>query len=151
MPKQFYTERDIEDLARQGVNRLELSDDIVLTELAYEKAKRLGFQLGKGDLANPAAPMRPYISHLAQNAPPAQPKPAPAPAAPPAVPTAPAPLPDGQPAMCAFCAGRQGVNPEDLRERVKKAALARLGSQVDPGLLDTIIARVINNIGLKRT
>ena len=44
MPKEFYTERDIEDMFKRGTTALELSDDVVLTELAYEKAKRLGVQ-----------------------------------------------------------------------------------------------------------
>ena len=45
MPKEFYTERDIEDLFKRGTTALELSDDVVLTELAYEKAQRLGVKL----------------------------------------------------------------------------------------------------------
>jgi hypothetical protein len=45
MPKQFYTERDIEDLAARGVFTLTVCDDVVLTELAYEKAERLGVKL----------------------------------------------------------------------------------------------------------
>ena len=151
MPKQFYTEHDIEDLARQGITRLELSDDVVLTELAYEKAKKLGFQLGKADLSNPAAPVRPYISQLAKNGLSAErrPSPLPAPEKPPVISAAP-PSPAAPPAACAFCAGRQGIDLDALRDRVKKAALAKMGSQLDPALLDTVIERVINNIGLKQ-
>ena len=43
--KIFYTERDIEDLAAQGLTSLPLHDDIVLTDLAREKAERLGISL----------------------------------------------------------------------------------------------------------
>ena len=45
MAKVFYTERDIEDLARQGVTSLNITDDVVVTDLAREKARRLGIQL----------------------------------------------------------------------------------------------------------
>src|SRR6266498_982836 len=64
MPKQFYTERDIEDLFNSGARSLEVTDDVVLTELAYEKAKRLGFRLitDRADTP-PAAPIRPYIAN----------------------------------------------------------------------------------------
>jgi hypothetical protein len=43
--KTFYTERDIEDMARRGVTVLEVNDDVVLTELAREKAGKLGLTL----------------------------------------------------------------------------------------------------------
>ena len=42
MAKKFYTERDIEDMASQGQYSLIVSEDVVLTELAFEKAERLG-------------------------------------------------------------------------------------------------------------
>src|SRR6266540_265702 len=63
MPKQFYTEKDIQDLFQSGVKVLQVTDDVVLTELAYEKAKRLGFQLVSDRAENPpAAPVRPYLA-----------------------------------------------------------------------------------------
>ena len=36
MPKQFYTEHDIEDLAARGQLSLTLSDDVVLTEFLLQ-------------------------------------------------------------------------------------------------------------------
>ena len=113
MPKTFYTERDIEDLFRQGVQSLEVNDDVVLTELAYEKAQRLGIKLGWEHDNPPAAPVRPYISQPVQS--PAQDNAAPA---------------------------KKG---DDLKKRVRDAVIARLGSQVDPVLLDAIIQRVLDN------
>jgi acetaldehyde dehydrogenase (acetylating) len=47
----FYTERDIEDKVQAGVSELEIYDDVVLTDLAREKAASLGLRLkpvGKG-------------------------------------------------------------------------------------------------------
>ena len=72
MAKTFYTERDIEDLARQGVTSLEVNADVVLTELAREKA--------------------------------------------------------------------------ELINKVRAAVVARLGNEVDPALLDTIIKRVMDSL-----
>ena len=63
MPKEFYTERDIEDMFKRGSMSLQLTDNVVLTELAYEKANRLGMQLiTDRPLEPPAAPVRPYLS-----------------------------------------------------------------------------------------
>ena len=45
MAKIFYTDHDIEDLANQGVTSIETSDDVVLTDLARDKARRLGIAL----------------------------------------------------------------------------------------------------------
>ncbi len=45
MAKVFYTERDIEDFARQGVKSLDVTDNVVVTDLAREKARRLGVEL----------------------------------------------------------------------------------------------------------
>ena len=45
MAKTFYTERDVEDLNQRGVKTLDINDDIVLTELAYEKAEKFGIKL----------------------------------------------------------------------------------------------------------
>jgi hypothetical protein len=65
MPKEFFTERDIEDMVKRGILSLQVTDNVVLTELAYEKANRLGMQLLKEKpLAPPAAPVRPYISQV---------------------------------------------------------------------------------------
>ena len=117
MAKEFYTERDIEDMFKRGQTALELSDDVVLTELAYEKAQRLGVKLIARHDTPPAAPIRPYISM------------------PVAAPQQPAPTARPQ--------------PDDLRKRVQAAVAAKLGTQVDPALLDAILNRVIEALGKK--
>jgi hypothetical protein len=69
MPKEFYTERDIEDMFKRGIMSLQVTDNVVLTELAYEKANRLGMQLLRAQpLEPPAAPVRPYIAQAGQPA-----------------------------------------------------------------------------------
>ncbi|MCW5876745.1 MAG: hypothetical protein KIS85_07665 [Anaerolineales bacterium] len=128
MAKVFYTERDIEDLARQGVTSLAVSDEVVVTDLAREKARRLGIELvGERDSRPASAPARPYISE--------QPSPAaaPAPQAPPASPVQPqaAPQPSGA----------------ELEARIFSAVKAKLGDQVDDALLSAIVQRVLRSLG----
>lgn len=130
MPKVFYTEKDIEDMVRNGQMTLEVNDNVALTDLAYEKARRLGLRLvSKIAEAPPAAPVRPYlaqkpevqpVSTLAQTAPQAA----------------------GQvvPAV--------GTSRAELSQRIRSAVLARLGSQVDAELLDVIIRRVLDSTGV---
>jgi hypothetical protein len=119
MPKEFFTERDIEDMARRGVTSLQIGEDVVLTDLAYEKAQRLGMQLVRERPAEPpAAPVRPYLSQ-------------PRKAEPAAVPASPA------------------AADADLPARIRQAVTARLGAQVDPILLDAIIQRVLKSTGLR--
>jgi hypothetical protein len=120
MPKEFYTERDIEDMAKKGVQSLIVTDNVVLTELAFEKADRLGVKLIRNHVTPPSAPVRPYISEKTQGS-----------GAIPAIKDS-----------CPEC-------PSDLTKRVHDAVMARLGGQVDPALLDVIIKRVLNNVGLK--
>lgn len=53
MPKTFYTERDIVDLASRGVTSLELNDDVVLTDLAREVALKRGVRLVRANDQHP--------------------------------------------------------------------------------------------------
>ena len=116
MAKTFYTERDIEDFAARGVMKLVVNNDVVLTELAREKAERLGVKLAREHETPPSAPVRPYLSPESPSA---------------SEKTKPAKVPAGK---------------ADLQERVRSAVVARLGSEVDPALLDTIIKRVLENV-----
>jgi hypothetical protein len=128
MPKKFYTEKDIEDLFNSGTKSLQVTDEVVLTELAYEKAKRLGFQLitDRAD-APPAAPVRPYLSE--KN--PVQSKPV----------TASVSLASSHP--------KPTQSGSDIETRIRSAVIAKLGNQVDAKLLDNIIHRVVKATGLK--
>ena len=129
MPKQFYTEKDVEDLVQNGVKSLQVSDDVVLTELAYEKARRLGLQLiTDGPDHPPAAPVRPYLS-------------------------------DGQTALSRPVMASVSQAPSQpprstsdttaIEQRIRSAVIAKLGNQVDVQLLDNIIHRVVKSTGLK--
>lgn len=54
MAKIFYTERDIEDLHARSVTSIEIHDDVVLTDLARERALKLGMRLER---VKPNAPL----------------------------------------------------------------------------------------------
>ncbi|MCE5334552.1 MAG: hypothetical protein LLG06_08155 [Desulfobacteraceae bacterium] len=57
MAKVFYTERDIDDLHEKGVASLDLHDNVVLTDLARDRAARLGIRLRR--LQPPEEPQAP--------------------------------------------------------------------------------------------
>jgi len=133
MPKTFFTERDIEDLLHQGVRSLIVDDDVVLTDLAHEKARRLGLELLSADDQPPAAPVRPYIAKLSS------------PSASGSVDATP-----GTPESMPLSAGGAGAKSEEgLYQRVYNASLARLGDSVDPKLLGVIVERVLKSISTK--
>jgi hypothetical protein len=53
--KQFLTARDVEDLAAQGVRQIPVDADVILTDLAMERAAALGIALTRGAVATSAA------------------------------------------------------------------------------------------------
>ena len=134
MPKQFITEIDIEDLARRGVHSIDVNDSVVLTELAYEKAKKLGIQLVQRTDNPPAAPVRPYLSLNADL--PARPPEAARPV-----------TPDLAPLPALKLSTPPAAGP--LHDRIVKAVHAKMGDQVEPELLEDIIRRVLNSLGMK--
>lgn len=119
MPKKFYTERDIEDMVARGQMSLVVNDDVILTDLAFEKANRLNFKLIQPHQKPPGAPERPYLSESADKK-----------------------------ASSTPGAKAASTDDEELRERIRKAVKAKLGDQIDPALLETIITRVLNNVGV---
>ncbi|MFV1948940.1 MAG: hypothetical protein ACC633_03285 [Anaerolineales bacterium] len=121
MPKIFYTERDIEDLYHSGVTTLVVNDDIVVTDIGREKARKLGVELLKENDQPSSAPIRPYITEKKS--------PSAAPSLPEAAPSAPPPT--------------QAA----LEDRVLSAVLSQVGDTVDPSLLKTIIQRVLKSVG----
>ena len=128
MPKTFYTEKDIEELFKSGTKSLQVNDDVALTDLAYEQAKRLGLQLLFDDVdLPPIAPIRPYLSNGSLHT---------------STPISSKPKVDSvAPAI---------VQPRtDVAQRIRSAVLARLGNQVDSKLLDSIIQRVVKATGVE--
>lgn len=121
MPKEFFTERDIEDMFKRGEMSLNVSENVVLTELAYEKANRLGLQLLHSQPDNPpSAPVRPYIAQK-------------------------------NTIVSPVVVRNESIEPpdKDVQSRIHAAVVARMGSQVDPELLDVIIQRVLKSTGVR--
>jgi len=119
MPKIFYTERDIEDLYHSGVTTLVVNDDVVVTDLGRESARKLGVELLKENDQPSSAPIRPYITEKKS------------PSAAPSLPATPVTAPTRS----------------TLEERVLSSVQAKVGDSVDPGLLKTIIQRVLKSVG----
>jgi hypothetical protein len=132
MPKTFITERDIEDMARRGSLELALDDNIVLTDLAYEKANRLGVKLLKTNNQPPASPIRPYLSQPATGQ---------------AI-NSTAPIDTTAEKPCGACLRTDALDRNDLKRRVIEAVTARLSGQVDAALLGTIVERVFADLGV---
>ncbi|MCF6277625.1 MAG: hypothetical protein L3J16_02605 [Anaerolineales bacterium] len=128
MPKTFYTERDIEDMVRQGVRSMVVDENSVLTDLAYARARELGMALLSENDKPPAAPERPYIAKkMSPKA---------------AVARTIAPVRSATPSL-------PPSNKDDLHQRIHAAVVAKLGGAVDAKLLDVIITRVLRNITTK--
>jgi hypothetical protein len=135
--KKFYTEKDIEDLFKSGVQSLHVSDEVALTDLAYEQAKRLGLQLLFDDVdLPPIAPIRPYLSS-----------------------GSPLTLITAKPKVDSVAVAKTQPNLSPAlsqnemggaaAQRIRSAVLARLGNQVDANLLDSIIQRVVKATGVE--
>ena len=56
MAKTIYTERDVEDMARRGVTQIDVTDDVYLTDVARERAEKLGVTLRPASAQAPAEP-----------------------------------------------------------------------------------------------
>lgn len=122
--KTFYTERDISDMHANGVTEIEIDDDVVLTELAREKAIALGLKMKL--VAQRSGPPS-SLPRLAV---------APQMQLPPAVVGPSSPLP-------ASAAPPPGATETDLAAQVKSAVIARLGTDAHNDLLDQVIPQVL--------
>jgi hypothetical protein len=123
MAKTFYTDKDIEELFNNGTKALRVDDNVALTDLAYEKAKRLGLHLVfDGVESPPTAPIRPYLSDVKPRSASRQVKSDPV---------------------------SQASTQPDIENRIRSAVIAKLGNQMDAKLLDNIIHRVVKATGLK--
>ncbi len=149
MPKTFYTERDIEDLAKRGVISLLEDDDVVLTDLARDKAMRLGIELVREHERPPSAPERPYITKLTSPSATmddASKRSRPVGPERPYITKLTSPSAE-DPGIETSSAGVSSS--DELYENVRAEVISRLGDAVDPQLLDTIIKRVLKNVGVK--
>jgi hypothetical protein len=130
--KTFYTERDIELMAKLGLKVIEIGDDDILTDLAREKVEALGLRVervvGTRDVSQAQPPLPVAAPRAAAAGQPVIPPSAPAPSAasPPAQPTAPP--------------------QEELARLVKEAVIARLGPGVSETLIDQAISKALAEV-----
>src|SRR5262245_38344751 len=65
MPKIFYTERDIDDLRARGVTSIDLTDNVVMTDLALERAMRYEMKINRIEQTAPKATYSPSVNTYA--------------------------------------------------------------------------------------
>ena len=62
MPKTFITERDIDDLKARGVTSVDVNDNVVMTDLAVERAMKHGIKIKRTEMS--ALPKAVYSSSV---------------------------------------------------------------------------------------
>ena len=135
MTKKFLTDKDIEELFHSGVKSLAVTDDVVLTDLAFEKARQLGL-LADGTDTPPAAPVRPYLSE--KNRLHSKPR----------VDSVSSALSQRATSLT-LNPSPEGRGESSLEKRIREKVAAKLGNQVDASLLDTIIKRTLKLVRIK--
>jgi hypothetical protein len=65
MPKIFYTERDIDDMKARGLTSIDVTDNVVLTDLALERAMRYEMKINRIDQSAPKATYSPSVNTYA--------------------------------------------------------------------------------------
>jgi hypothetical protein len=121
--KTFYTERDISDMHAAGVTEIEIDDDVVLTDLARDKAIALGLKM---KLVAQRSGQPNGLPRLAV---------APQMQLPPAVAGPASPWPTSP------------ASDTNLAAQVKSAVIARLGTTAHNDLLDQVIPQVLARLG----
>lgn len=62
MPKIFYTERDIDEMKARGVTSIDVTDNVVLTDLALERAMRYEMKINRIEHSAPKATYSPSVN-----------------------------------------------------------------------------------------
>jgi len=66
MPKTFITERDVDDLKARGVTSIDMTNNVVMTDLAVERAFRHGIKINRVEhTALPTASFSPSVNTFA--------------------------------------------------------------------------------------
>lgn len=118
MRGEFYTERDIVDLVRQGHRQLRLQAGDRMTDLARERARKEGVQLiGQSEVPEQAAREAAAVRYAQVQA-------------------------EGS------SHSASGSDTGEIHQRVRKAVIGKLGGSVDEALLDRVIGRVLDQLGL---
>ena len=62
MPKVFYTERDIDAMRARGVTSIDVTDNVVMTDLALERAMRYEMKINRIEQTAPKATYSPSVN-----------------------------------------------------------------------------------------
>lgn len=62
MPKTFITERDVDDMQTRGLSVIDVNDNVVMTDLARERAARYGIRVNRVEQAAPKATFSPSVN-----------------------------------------------------------------------------------------
>ena len=125
MARIFYTERDIEDLAKRGVTEIEINDSVYITDLGRETMDKLGIKrkVSGGQAASSTVLASPDVANLhAQSAPAA---------------AAPHSVPASSPTL-------SPAEKQEVMDKVKSGVIARLGPGVDTAVVEKIVQRVVS-------
>ena len=111
MAKTIYTERDVDEMNARGVKAIDLTDNVVMTDLALERAMKYDMKINR--MENVSAPRASFSSSVN---------------------------------LVAAYPREASARDAELKSRIKSAVLARLDGQVDAGLLDAVITRVLDGM-----
>jgi len=112
MAKIFYTERDIDEMQSKGLTSIELKDNVVMTDLALERAMKYNMKISRAESTPaPKATYSPSVN------------------------------------LAVSSVHEMAKSSDDeLKAKVKSLVIAKLDGQVDAGLLDAVITRVLAGI-----
>jgi type III secretory pathway component EscV len=122
MPRTFYTERDIEEMAKRGIAELEVNDSVYLTDLARETMDKLGIKrkTSGGSPASSSVLASPDVANLHKSAPP--------------------------PTTAGSTGTLTPAEQQQVIDKVKSGVIARLGPGVDSAVVETIVRRVVGQL-----
>ncbi len=65
MAKIFYTERDIDDMKARGITSIDVTDNVVMTDLALERAMKYEMKINRVEQSAPKATYSPSVNTYA--------------------------------------------------------------------------------------
>jgi len=65
MAKVFYTEHDIDDMRARGVTSLDITENVVMTDLALERAMKYGMKIKRSEHSAPKATLSRSVNLVA--------------------------------------------------------------------------------------
>lgn len=118
MARTFYTERDIEDLAKRGVTEIPVDDSVYITDSAIDLMDKLGIKRKFKNASPPASIPKSFDA-------PGTPKP---------------------PASASSAETLTDAERQQVIEQVKSGVIARLGPGVDKNVVDQIVRKVVSKL-----